>query len=551
MHSLTGMGISNVPAFLTKLWQLVEDTSTDEMIAWDVSGQSFHVYDQARFAKEVLPLYFKHKNMASFVRQLNMYGFRKVVTISSGAINSENEDVEFHHPYFIRGEEHLLEVIKRKPSTAGVTSTNVKTEPGLTLNQQDVTRVLNDVQLMKGKQDGMSAKMDKMKKENEALWREVANLRQKHIKQQQIVNKLIQFMVHLVGGNSGMAGAGVQKRKMPLMINDASQVVPSKRTRYNKQLSIEDPQYMVNTSEDVFQIDGGLNSPAMGPVIQEVVDVVDTPSSSTVSLFTPGGAPAYSSVPLLTQIEASPSSSFVDSPLDMAVTYKEKQDDMGASYNSEDLSNLLQVVDPSTSAPTMEDSNSQSSFLDKYLKDHPLSEKSLRPTTNMDDLGNQVERVQDDLESLKDLLSGSQYNFDTNTLFNLFGNDNVPISIENLLGDLSSTDTQSFIPSATETNPNNITGKEMELLPYRSAELALLPSWKLRSELVQFRPSENYLPPVPDLSEIIEEDSTEPLTLPLLSPASHIDTPDVLEEIDPMSFINQNPTKNDHDYTVD
>ncbi|WAR11658.1 HSF1-like protein [Mya arenaria] len=91
-------------------------------------------------------------------------GFRKVVTISSGAINSENEDVEFHHPYFIRGEEHLLEVIKRKPSTAGVTSTNVKTEPGLTLNQQDVTRVLNDVQLMKGKQDGMSAKMDKMKK---------------------------------------------------------------------------------------------------------------------------------------------------------------------------------------------------------------------------------------------------------------------------------------------------------------------------------------------------------------------------------------------------
>ncbi|KAM4802185.1 heat shock factor protein 1-like [Urocitellus parryii] len=40
------------------------------------NGQSFLVLDEQRFAKEILPKYFKHNNMASFVRQLNMYGFR-------------------------------------------------------------------------------------------------------------------------------------------------------------------------------------------------------------------------------------------------------------------------------------------------------------------------------------------------------------------------------------------------------------------------------------------------------------------------------------------
>uniref|UniRef100_A0A2I3BRL6 Heat shock factor 1 n=1 Tax=Mus musculus TaxID=10090 RepID=A0A2I3BRL6_MOUSE len=65
-------GPSNVPAFLTKLWTLVSDPDTDALICWSPSGNSFHVFDQGQFAKEVLPKYFKHNNMASFVRQLNM-----------------------------------------------------------------------------------------------------------------------------------------------------------------------------------------------------------------------------------------------------------------------------------------------------------------------------------------------------------------------------------------------------------------------------------------------------------------------------------------------
>jgi len=41
------------------------------------SGTSFHVFDQGRFSKEVLPKFFKHNNMASFIRQLNMCEYQR------------------------------------------------------------------------------------------------------------------------------------------------------------------------------------------------------------------------------------------------------------------------------------------------------------------------------------------------------------------------------------------------------------------------------------------------------------------------------------------
>ncbi|KAK7835330.1 hypothetical protein U0070_017866 [Myodes glareolus] len=112
---LTMKQSSNVPAFLSKLWTLVEETHTNEFITWSQNGQSFLVLDEQRFAKEILPKYFKHNNMASFVRQLNMYGFRKVLHIDSGIIKQERDGpVEFQHPYFKQGQDDLLENIKRK-----------------------------------------------------------------------------------------------------------------------------------------------------------------------------------------------------------------------------------------------------------------------------------------------------------------------------------------------------------------------------------------------------------------------------------------------------
>ncbi|KAM6374550.1 heat shock factor protein 1 isoform 4-T4 [Alca torda] len=273
-----GPGGSNVPAFLTKLWTLVEDPDTDSLICWSPSGSSFHVFDQGQFAKEVLPKYFKHNNMASFVRQLNMYGFRKVVHIEQGGlVKPEKDDTEFQHPYFIRGQEHLLENIKRK-----VTSVSSIKNEDIKVRQDNVTKLLTDIQVMKGKQESMDSKLIAMKHENEALWREVASLRQKHAQQQKVVNKLIQFLISLVQSNRIL---GV-KRKIPLMLNDSSSA--HSMPKYSRQYSLEhvhgsspyaasSPAY---SGSNLYSPDSSANS---GPIISDVTELAQSSPSASPS----------------------------------------------------------------------------------------------------------------------------------------------------------------------------------------------------------------------------------------------------------------------------
>uniref|UniRef100_A0A250YHY5 Heat shock factor protein 1 n=1 Tax=Castor canadensis TaxID=51338 RepID=A0A250YHY5_CASCN len=323
-------GPSNVPAFLTKLWTLVSDPDTDTLICWSPSGNSFHVFDQGQFAKEVLPKYFKHNNMASFVRQLNMYGFRKVVHIEQGGLlKPERDDTEFQHPCFLRGQEQLLENIKRK-----VTSVSTLKSEDVKIRQDSVTKLLTDVQLMKGKQECMDSKLLAMKHENEALWREVASLRQKHAQQQKVVNKLIQFLISLVQSNRIL---GV-KRKIPLMLSDSSSAhsVP----KYGRQYSLEhvhgpgsysapSPAY---SSSSLYTPDVVTSS---GPIISDITELA--PASPLAS---PGRS-------LDERNELSDHLDAMDSNLDNLQT-------MLTSHGfSVDTSALLDLFSPSVTMPDM------------------------------------------------------------------------------------------------------------------------------------------------------------------------------------------------------
>ena len=56
---------------------MVTDDSNDDVIAWNANGKTFTVYKPDVLEEEYLPKAFKHSNFASFLRQLNNYGFRK------------------------------------------------------------------------------------------------------------------------------------------------------------------------------------------------------------------------------------------------------------------------------------------------------------------------------------------------------------------------------------------------------------------------------------------------------------------------------------------
>ncbi|XP_072943130.1 uncharacterized protein [Epargyreus clarus] len=226
MRSVVEIGAS-VPAFLGKLWKLVNDPETNHLISWSPGGKTFVIKNQAEIARELLPLYYKHNNMASFIRQLNMYGFHKITSVENGGLRYEKDEIEFSHPCFMRGHAYLLEHIKRKIANPKSIVTSNESGEKFLIKPELMNKMLADVKQMKGKQESLDAKFSAMKQENEALWREVAILRQKHIKQQQIVNNLIQFLMSLVqptrAPNSNGNNVGV-KRPYQLMINSAAHI---------------------------------------------------------------------------------------------------------------------------------------------------------------------------------------------------------------------------------------------------------------------------------------------------------------------------------------
>ncbi|XP_007034864.2 PREDICTED: heat stress transcription factor A-6b [Theobroma cacao] len=159
---MKGLHDAGPPPFLTKTYDIIDDTSTNHIISWSGGNNSFVVWDPQAFSMSLLPTYFKHNNFSSFVRQLNTYGFRKV----------DPDRWEFANEKFLRGQRHLLKNIRRR-----------KTHP------TQASQYALDPCVEVGR-FGLDGEVDRLRRDKEVLMVELVKLRQ----QQQNTRTCLQVM---------------------------------------------------------------------------------------------------------------------------------------------------------------------------------------------------------------------------------------------------------------------------------------------------------------------------------------------------------------------
>jgi hypothetical protein len=98
--------------------QLYPTTTTDLItcITWMPHGRSWKILNRDLFSTYALPRYFGHTNHASFVRVVNAWGFRRIVT-------GPDRD-SYYHELFLRGKSNLYTQMKRLPNSQKKTPVN-------------------------------------------------------------------------------------------------------------------------------------------------------------------------------------------------------------------------------------------------------------------------------------------------------------------------------------------------------------------------------------------------------------------------------------------
>ncbi|KAI8914435.1 HSF-type DNA-binding-domain-containing protein [Gorgonomyces haynaldii] len=97
--------------FITKLHDMIEG-GPEDIIKWTKDGKAFTIYNVDECAKKILPKYFKHTKFTSFVRNLNLYNFKKVTDQDE---DKSSQAWTFAHSEFRKGlDKEQLGQFKRK-----------------------------------------------------------------------------------------------------------------------------------------------------------------------------------------------------------------------------------------------------------------------------------------------------------------------------------------------------------------------------------------------------------------------------------------------------
>ena len=90
--------------FPEQLRMILDKVQYRSAISWQDDGKSFIIHDQATFENEIMPSYFKTSRWKSFQKQLNIYGFKRVL----------EKRRKYYHQNFIRSNPSLTSLMKRE-----------------------------------------------------------------------------------------------------------------------------------------------------------------------------------------------------------------------------------------------------------------------------------------------------------------------------------------------------------------------------------------------------------------------------------------------------
>jgi len=91
--------------FSIKLHKILSNPAYSNIICWLPHGRSWRMLQPKVFEEKIIPLYFRHARISSFMRQVNGWGFRR---ISRGVdMNS------YYHELFLKGMPHLCLTMRR------------------------------------------------------------------------------------------------------------------------------------------------------------------------------------------------------------------------------------------------------------------------------------------------------------------------------------------------------------------------------------------------------------------------------------------------------
>lgn len=215
----------------------LENPKNTDLIRWADDGKSFVVLNEDEFANKLIPELFKHNNYASFVRQLNMYGFHKKVGLSDNSMRASERKAkspsEYWNPFFRRGYPDLLWLIQKpKNQTSSQrnrnqqrgkseerdedeefteevnTTESSRPRPQLTLGQAPQTgsnaltseqfqTVQRELMMIRRQQSQITHMLGQLKREHDALVDQANDYQDKHSRHEQSINAILTFLATL------------------------------------------------------------------------------------------------------------------------------------------------------------------------------------------------------------------------------------------------------------------------------------------------------------------------------------------------------------------